>query len=486
MKIVKILFLILFIIFFTNCQDKKINVVENNNTITILTPNFDDKITGPIKKEKNYFEEKTNSDIRIVSPSWDEMVGKINDSLVDNKINYDIYVLFSSWAGSILSENNALEITEEIKKEIQWDDILPIYKNNVLKWNKKYFFFPYDGDAINLYYRKDLFENKEYKEKFEKEFGYKLDVPKTWSEYKDIAKFFNGWDWDNDGQIEYGFAESRTKGYGTIFQFFTRAAAYTKLPDNKEFYFDKNMKPLINTQGFKKALDEFISVMDYAPPNIINFSPAEVRQSFIGGEVAMVLDWADVGAMAQNAKESQIKNRVGYAALPGSNKVFDIQKNRWINTYNAPSSICGNWVFVINKNSKNKKLAIEFASYMSSKKITNKYVPVGSSGINPSRYSHLNPDNYEEWIKDGFSEENAKNYLNAINKSLSNKNVLSDLRIRGSNLYYETFDTFLNRALKKDLSVEDALNLTAKQWDNITYKLGLEKQIKLYRESINE
>ena len=28
--------------------------------------------------------------------------------------------------------------------------------------------------------------------------------PANWSEVRDIAEFFNGWDWDNDGEIEYG------------------------------------------------------------------------------------------------------------------------------------------------------------------------------------------------------------------------------------------------------------------------------------------
>ena len=88
-----------------------------------------------------------------------------------------------------------------------------------------------------------------------------------------------------------------------MLEFFARAGAYAKHPNEKTFYFDMNMNANINNPAFVKTLEEYINVMEYAPPQIINFSPVEVRQSFIGGEVVMAIDWADTGAMAQNAKE---------------------------------------------------------------------------------------------------------------------------------------------------------------------------------------
>lgn len=488
MRQLQVFIIALLIIFLTSCDNKDVtsNKKFNNKTITILTPNFDKAITGPIKDEVKVFEEKTGAKVRIVFPDWDDMIPKIKESLSDDKINYDLFVIFSSWAGSILSNNHALEISKEIQDKIDWNDILPIYKKHVLSWDHKYYFFPYDGDCISLYYRKDIFENEDYKKKFKKEYGYELNVPKTWLQYEDIAKFFNGWDWDNDGKIEYGIAESRKKGYGTMLQFFARAGAYAKHPNEKTFYFDMNMNPNINNPAFIKTLEEYINIMEYAPPQIINFSPVEVRQSFIGGEVAMAIDWADTGAMAQNSKESMVKDEVAYANLPGASNVYNINKKKWENIYNAPSSISGNWVIVVNKDSKNKELALEFASYMTSKKMTGKYIPKGWSGINPSRYSHLEIDNLTMWEENSFSKESAKEYLKTISEILSNKNVVNDIRIPGADLYYDSFDKYLNKAIKKDITEKEALDLIAQEWNRITNKLGLEKQIELYKESLNE
>lgn len=488
MRKLQLFIIVLSIVLFTSCDNKDVNSTNKNNDklITILVPNFDKAIVGPIKEEVSTFEKRTGAKVRIVFPSWDDMIPKIKESLEDDRINYDIFVIFSSWAGSILANDHALEISKEIQEKIDWNDILPIYKNNVLSWNKKYYFFPYDGDNINIYYRKDIFENEDYRKKFKQEYGYELDVPKTWSQYSDIAKFFNGWDWNNDKEIDYGIAESRIIGYGTMLQFFARAAAYTKYPNEKTFYFDMNMNPQINNSGFIKALEEYIQIMQYAPSQISNFSPVEVRQSFIAGNIAMAIDWADLGAMAQNSKESRVKNKVGYGKLPGANNVYNSKENKWEEIYNDPSAINGNWVIVVNKDSKNKELALEFASFMTSKEMTGKYISKGWSGINPSRYSHLKIEDLTKWEENDFSKDSAKEYLKIISESLRNKNVVLDIRIPGADLYYDSFDKNLNKAIKKELTPKEALDLTANQWNEITKKLGLEKQIKFYRESINE
>ncbi|WP_419768646.1 ABC transporter substrate-binding protein [Arcobacter sp.] len=488
MKISQIFLLGLFFLVLNACDDKSndSHLKYKNQTITILSPNFDKAITGPIKKEVKEFEDKTGATIRIVSPSWDDMIPKIKESFVDEKINYDVFVIFSSWAGSLLADGHAEEIPKWVEEKIDWQDVLPIYKENVLSWNDKYYFLPYDGDCINLYYRKDIFENEEYKKRFKKIYNYNLEVPKTWKQYKDIAEFFNAWDWNNDGKIEYGVAESRRRGYGTLLQFFAKAAAYAKYPNNKEFYFDMNMNPKINNPAFIKALEDYIDIMKYAPKEILNFAPSDVRQSFIAGNVSMAIDWANTGALAQNSKESIVKNKVGYAELPGSNRVYNSKTNKWENLYNNPSSISGNWVIVVNKDAKNKELALNFAAYLTSKEMTTRYVPVGWSGINPSRYSHLSLTNLDLWENNSFSKNSAKDYLKVISNSLSNENVVMDIRIPGADLYYDSFDKYLNKAIIGELTPQEALDLTAQQWNKITKELGIENQIRFYKESLNE
>ena len=456
-----------------------------NQSITVIVPNIGDKlIRGPIMQEAKIFEKETGATIRVVTPGWVDTIEKTKESLNDSKINYDIFVIITSWGGSLLGENHIAVVPQWVKDKIEWDDVLPIYKDTILSWNNKTYGLPYDGDCVNLYYRKDIFNNKKNRANFLKEYGYELTPPKTWKMYEDVARFFNAWDWDNDGKIEYGMVGNRSKGFASILQFFTRAAAYAKHPDDKAFYFDiKTMKPRINNKGFVKALEDYISIMKYAPKEMLNYQIHDIRKSFVSGDVAMAIDWADMGTMAVNSDMSVVKDKIGYALLPASDKVYNSQTKKWDNIYNNVSSIAGNWTILVNKDSKNKKLAFEFAAHMTSKKLTKKLTTLSWTAVNPSRYSHFN--NTSAWQESGFSEESAKEYLDIISQSLENKNVMVDIRIPGASEYYDAISNSIDLALKGELTPQEALDKASLEWEKITDSFGRAKQIQLYKESLN-
>lgn len=467
-------------------QESSILPYKDQSIMVIVPTLHADLIRGPILEQAKIFEAKTGAKIRVVTPSWNETIDKIEQSLKDKNLHYDIFVVISMWSGTLLQNNNVAPVPDWVKEKIEWDDVLPIYKNSVLSHNNTAYGMPYDGDCINLYYRKDIFENPDVKKKFKKATGRELDVPKTWQEYKVIAKFFTGWDWDGDGKIEYGNALLRKKGDVSMLQFFATAAAYAKYPGDKAYYFDPDtMKPRINNPAFVQALKDYIKLVDYAPPGVVNFAGHDVRNSFVTGEVAMALDWADLGIYAAENEISILKdNQVGYAQIPGSNRVYNPKSKQWENRYNRASSISGSWSFFVNKDSKHKKLAFEFASFMTSKDMTMKYVAISGNAVNPSRYSHFK--DYASWKKSGFNEEAAKRYLNEISKSLTYTNIVYDITLPRAGEYYQALDESVYKALKGHLSVEDALNEAAKKWDIITDSIGRKKQIKYYKASLNE
>jgi len=491
-RLLKYILLLFMFLFFQGCDDKKTNTQSTTlpyegQSIMVIVPTLNaDLIRGPILDNKKEFEAKTGAKIRVVTPSWSETIKSIDESMNKNsKIFYDIYVVIGLWNGTLLaSESNIAPVPKRLQKKLDWDDVLPIYKNNILNWNNTTYGIPYDGDNINLYYRKDIFSNIKYKKLFKKEYGYPLDVPKTWKQYKDIAAFFNNWDWDNDTKIEYGNAGLRIKGDVSLLQFFAFAGAYAKCPYDKSYYFDKNtMNARINTPGFVRALDEYIKLIKYGPKGMKNFAGADVRDAFIKGEVAMAIDWMDLGIMAANSPYSVVSDKIGYAPLPGSDEVYCCKNSKWLKEYNAPSSISGNWTLFVSNKSKHKKLAFEFASFIASKEKTKKYITNPNSGINPSRYSHLN--DIAPWVKAGFSQESAKEYIKTIKKSLANKNVIVDIMIPDGAKYYEILDNLVFDAIEGRYSAQEALDIAAKKWDKLTDSLGREKQKEYYRKSLN-
>lgn len=479
----------------TGCEQKsKKNQEEIQNistkpyqdqSIMVIVPTLHaGLIRGPILQEAKKFQEKTGAKIRVVTPSWDETIKKTKKSLSDPYLHYDIFVVISMWNGMLLGSDHIEPVPKWVQERIQWDDVLPIYKNSILSHNGIAYGLPYDGDCINLYYRKDIFENKTYKTKFFKEYGFELAVPKTWEQYKKIAQFFNGWDWDNDGQIEYGNAVLRKKGDIAMLQFFATAAAYAKHPDDKAYFFDQEtMQPRITTLAFQKALKDYIELIDYAPPGAVSFAGHDVRNNFVTGKVAMAIDWADLGIYAAENEVSILKgDQVGYGQIPGSNSVYNAITKKWEKRYNQVSSISGNWSIFVNKDSKNKKLAFEFAAHMSSKELSSKLVATSGNAVNPSRFSHF--EDASDWVKSGFTKESARRYLDTITTSLTNKNVVYDITLPGAGDYYQALDTAVYKAVKGELTIQEALQEASINWENITNKIGRQKQIKYHKGSL--
>ncbi len=468
-------------------QTKKEKQKYEGQTIMVIVPKLHaDLVRGAILKEAEVFEKMTGANIKVVTPNWNETINTINESINGNKdLFFDMYIVVGLWNGTLLSKENMIaKVPKWVKEKLEWEDVLPIYKNNILTWNNVTYGLPYDGDSITMYYRKDIFENSNIKQKYKKLYSKDLNPPRTWEEYIQISKFFTGWDWDNDGKIEYGNAGLRIKGDVSLLQFFAFAGAYAKHPQNKGYYFDPaTMKAQIANEAFVKALDDYIELIEYGPQGMENFAGHDVRNSFVTGEVALAIDWADLGIYSANSENSIVRDKIGFDILPGRNSVYNYKTKKWDAIFNNPSSISGNWVIFVNKNSKYKELAFDFAAHVGSKKTTKKYIVDPGSAVNPSRYSHF--EDAKSWENAGFLEDRAREYLDTLEKSLENKNVAVDIMIPGGELYYKALDKYLYEAILGNLSSKEALSKAAMEWEKITDDLGREKQKEYYKSSLN-
>jgi len=442
-------------------------------------------------------------------PQWEKVSGvKINkieipypvlfDKVMTDFITgtraYDLICVPADWMGD-LAGGGWLMPLDKLKNEYgypEWKDVTPAIQK-VVKWAGKMYALPFDGDCHNFYYRKDALENPKYQAKFEKEYGYRYNVPpKTWKEVRDIAKFFNGWDWDNDGEIEHGIefiAKRKTQAQWSLIDL---AAQYTVLHGKTDKYhgvlfFDpETMEPLINTPGWIEAMKMLHELTKYGPPGLLSYGYSENRITFVKGTCAMVFDWGDIGVMEQNPKKygSTVKGLVGYSPLPGAKKVWDRKENKWLSKYSQTNFLdFGGWVWVIPKTSKDPGQAYKFITYVTNPKRSLQEV-TGEvyCGANPWRFSHFT--GLDEWIKAGWSKKSATAYLKAIRSILNDPEAALDLRIPGSNEYYDYLDLYLSKVLAGKMSAENACKKISEIWENITKKYGKKRQLNIYRESL--
>lgn len=140
---------------------------------------------------------------------------------------------------------------------------------------------PRNIDVRLLYYRKDLFEAPTEQEKFRAQYGRDLDVPKTWEDLKDVAKFFTR------RPRLYGYIyPGRFSGlFGTFYELLAMAGGEL---------FDADLHPVFNSQAGEWALTYLTDLylnLRVTPDTLPEWHYDEVAQVFRFGQCAMVTDW---------------------------------------------------------------------------------------------------------------------------------------------------------------------------------------------------
>src|SRR5262245_39135704 len=156
---------------------------------------------------------------------------------------------------------------QKLKLEFYLDDIADVYKKLMLRHSGKLVSMPYDGDVHMLFWNKVAFERPDNRTKFKAKYSYDLAPPRTWKQFDDQAEFFAGWGWDGSANKLFGAGASyKPSGSGFSYHWWRqRFFAYGGQ------YFDKDMKPLINTQAGVRSLEEMVRTMPAYPPGVMLF-----------------------------------------------------------------------------------------------------------------------------------------------------------------------------------------------------------------------
>ncbi|MCP4352929.1 MAG: carbohydrate ABC transporter substrate-binding protein [Desulfobacterales bacterium] len=164
------------------------------------------------------FEEITGIHVEHEIIGEGSVVRKITEQMMTGRVICDIYVNDADLVGTHLRLNKVVDLGDYMKKEgisytnpnLAVDDFLnpefgQDYDGNQLQ-------LP-DQQFANLYwFRYDWFTDKTVKNEFRKKYGYELGVPLNWAAYEDIAEFFTGKEMKNPngsavkayGHLDYG------------------------------------------------------------------------------------------------------------------------------------------------------------------------------------------------------------------------------------------------------------------------------------------
>ena len=292
--------------------------------ITILTHAV--PVMGePVALHSKQFEELTGGTVNVVHAPFGELYHKVMIPFQTGQHIYDIVYGGSYWIGDWAP--HLAPVPQKYLDTDEMKDITPSYQG-VASWNGQRLQYTFDGDRNYFKYILPPFEDAENQAKFKAEYGRDLAVPTTWEEYAEVATFFSGWDWDGDGELEYGSTEIVKRDDVAFANFITRVASYAKNPNvTGGFWFDLDtMTPQVNNPGFVKGLEMWMDALRYMPPGGINFGIGDEIFSWGGGQSLMSVTWDDAFIQAMQP-DSPIRNkiRVGtqYGPSMGSHKVWN-------------------------------------------------------------------------------------------------------------------------------------------------------------------
>lgn len=331
------------------------------------------------------------------------------------------------------------------------DDVLPSFQQMYLSWGGTWYGVCSDGDVHMFYYRSDLFEDPENQKKFKEQYGYELVPPRDWEQYVDVAEFFTGWDWDNDGETEYGCAEYLKRGR-MYWWFIDRFVTYGGN------YFDEDMNPLINSNAGVRAVENMLAALPFQPPGALNYSYMEVRTALVKGDVAMGKQWTCVGRAGEDPNESKVLNTLDYTTCPGT-----------------VCLLAGGWSMAIPKYSKHQDAAVHFLHYFSDVE-SGLPIVVKNTTVDPYRYSQF--EAVDEFRKEYPNWKKVDKYLKAIMGAV--EKGFPDLLIPAAAEYNDVLDYELTQAMAGQKSAKEALDDAAAEWNKITDRLGRESQKKYW------
>ncbi len=476
----------LLVILLTLCMAASVSAQDFSGQTVVVVTQTGSAIGGPVLDKGPIWEEMTGGNIELQTFAFGELFEKISTALATGSGDYDVIIYAADWAGDIMAPGYVLEISEEILEQIDVDDVIPLYADRITTWGGVPYALPYDGDAHMLYYRKDLFANEDYQAGFEAEYGYPLDEPATWSQYADIAAFFNGKEVETAGDTApiFGALEAQRRNAQSYWVYLSRATGYGKVPGNPCFFFScDNMTPQVNNPGWVRALEEYVAIRDVGDPEMINYDVADTRTLFTTGTAVLNLDWGDVGTISVDPNTSIVQGDVGFGVLPGGDSYWDYEAGEWVMETNpAPFIAFGGWIISVAADSDVTEAALDFAAFLASREMVNELAVTGGTGINPSRFSQL--EDTAPWVAAGFDEESAADYLDAIQNTINHPNAVLDIRITGSAEYLSTLDAEIARAVAGEISAQEALDNVAVLWDAITDRLGRDAQLAQYKAAV--
>ncbi len=272
---------------------------------------LDRSISDALRPYFGEFEEETGASIYMEQHAFDSLHDKMMLEFAAGTGYFDIVYNSPGYMGTLIENDYILQLDDYFEEyDIDPDEFLSAAFEINRHVGDETWGFPYLSDTTVMFYREDLFNDPDYQEEFEEEYGYELDVPETTDEFLDAAEFFTR-DTTGDGNIDlYGF------GYPQI------GVAYGNLyimPWIWTFggeYYDDEFNSTLDQPEVLEAVEFAKELQQYQPAGVLGWEYGEHFTRFVEGDLAMSAGWFHMGLEVNDPDISDVAGDVGYVTMP--------------------------------------------------------------------------------------------------------------------------------------------------------------------------
>lgn len=293
-------------------------------TITILGENAS-SLQAMEALKGDYEKQNPSINLSFKPNSFDDAFNKANQDFANGTGLYDIVLLYNFSLSSFVRNDYVYKL-DELYKVANVPDSLRAFEKDIFPeaWKEVSYYqdpktheiekigYPFATNTNILIYNKKLFNDEKQKEKYKKEYGKELEVPTTWEDFANIAKFFTQPENKLYGVCLQG-ADSWV--YGEFMNYLFSMGG--KMMDKQYgWQGDENTPILLNTPEALKALEFYISLKPYNSGNFSNVDMFEHTRIMKEGKTALGMNWSD-GIYPAFMTQSGFSDEFGFAPIPG-------------------------------------------------------------------------------------------------------------------------------------------------------------------------
>lgn len=296
-----------------------------------------------------------------INVEWDvmEQTALKNAQLLDftsGAGNFDIFLVDPFAQAEFVDKeviaplNSYLDDPNIVPQWFDYDDIVPAY-TAVDDFDGEIYGIPIAGETRFLGYRTDLFEEHD------------KEPPATMAEFLELAEYFDG---QEPGL--YGVAMRAQRGIH-----FASGLMSIMYGLTDGFVDQTTGEPTMDDPEMIDALQFYVDLLSYGPPDISNYTHEEALQAFASGSTAMWFDATAIAPRLLDPSDSQIADRVAFIAPPDGPK-------------GEAAAIAG-WRMALGSQSDNPGAAMALITYLASKEMSGTYVDAGGVPTRTSQFS---------------------------------------------------------------------------------------------------